>query len=295
MANFFDIRGMANRIASLIVAGALTVGGLTTLGNVVINGTCTGTGCGAGSSGTSTQVAFFDAGNMLSSSSTLTYTTSTGTFLVGTGTVTSTQITNGVVTSSRFVAMINDSVNGIAGYSFGPIMNNSGFYYDNANGAMIIKYSGARIFQFGTGSAVYSYVTFAAAVAGVDLGNTSGGNFRTLYVTNVSSTGSVSSTRLAVVNSGIFSVDKTITPIGTTGAQTINKSAGTVNFAALASSLVVTNSLVTATAQVFCAPVKTDGTFTSCVASTTAGGGSFTMRANSAATAETPAIFFVIN
>jgi len=40
-------------------------------------------------------------------------------------------------------------------------------------------------------------------------------------------------------------VDATMTAIGTTGAQTINKAAGTVNIASGASSVVVTNSLVT--------------------------------------------------
>ena len=41
-----------------------------------------------------------------------------------------------------------------------------------------------------------------------------------------------------------LAIDKTITAAATTGAQTINKAAGSVNFAAAASSLVVTNSLV---------------------------------------------------
>lgn len=83
----------------------------------------------------------------------------------------------------------------------------------------------------------------------------------------------------------LLSLDKTITAGGTTGAQTINKPMGTVNFAAAATSLVVTNSLV-ATTSIITATVGTnDATMKSvqCVA----GSGSFTIYANAAATAET--------
>lgn len=88
-------------------------------------------------------------------------------------------------------------------------------------------------------------------------------------------------------------LDKTITAGGTTGARTINKPAGSVNFAAAASSLVVTNSLVDASSVIVATVATNDTTMTSvqCVAAS----GSFTMYANSAATAETRVNFIVIN
>jgi hypothetical protein len=92
---------------------------------------------------------------------------------------------------------------------------------------------------------------------------------------------------------GDIILDKTVTASGTTGAQTINKTVGSVNFAAAASSLVVTNSRVT-TASVIIATVATnDTTLKSVVA--VAGSGSVTLTANAAATAETRVNFIVIN
>ena len=88
-------------------------------------------------------------------------------------------------------------------------------------------------------------------------------------------------------------VDKTITPGGTTGAQTINKTAGSVNFAAGAISLVVTNSLVT-TSSIILATVATDDA-TMRVMKAVPGAGSFTLISNAAATAETRVNFLVLN
>ena len=88
-------------------------------------------------------------------------------------------------------------------------------------------------------------------------------------------------------------VPKTITAGGTTGAQTINKTAGSVNFAAAATSLVVTNSFVDAN-SVIIATVATDDTTMKSVAAV-AGAGSFTLYANAATTAETRVNWFVAN
>lgn len=90
-----------------------------------------------------------------------------------------------------------------------------------------------------------------------------------------------------------LSLDKTITAGGTTGAQTINKPAGSVNFAAAATSLVVTNSLATTNSIVLCTVATNDATMTS--AQAVAGAGSFTLYANVAATGETRVNFVVIN
>lgn len=88
-------------------------------------------------------------------------------------------------------------------------------------------------------------------------------------------------------------VPKTITAAGTTGAQTINKTAGSVNFAAAATSLVVTNSFVDANSVIICTVATNDATMTSVQA--VAGSGSFTLYANAAATAETRVNFLVVN
>lgn len=92
---------------------------------------------------------------------------------------------------------------------------------------------------------------------------------------------------------GDVALAKTITAGGTTGAQTINKTAGSVNFAAAATSLVVTNNLVTTNSVVIATIATNDTTFTSVQA--VAGAGSFTLYANAAATAETRVNFLVIN
>lgn len=89
------------------------------------------------------------------------------------------------------------------------------------------------------------------------------------------------------------SFGKVVTPTGTTGAQTINKPIGSVNFAASATSLVVTNALVSTNSVVVCTVATNDTTMKSVVA--VAAAGSFTITANAAATAETRVNFLVIN
>lgn len=88
-------------------------------------------------------------------------------------------------------------------------------------------------------------------------------------------------------------LSKTSTAVATTGAQTINKPAGSVNFAAAATSLVVTNALVTANSVIIATVNTNDGTMKS--VSAVAAAGSFTLHANAAATAETRVSFIVIN
>jgi len=83
------------------------------------------------------------------------------------------------------------------------------------------------------------------------------------------------------------------TAIGTTGAQTINKAVGSVNFAAGQSSLVVTNSSVTTASQIMVTVYGTDATAT--FARVTRALGSFTITLNSAATSETAVGFLIIN
>jgi hypothetical protein len=88
-------------------------------------------------------------------------------------------------------------------------------------------------------------------------------------------------------------LDKTITAAGTTGAQTINKSSGAVNFAAAASSLVVTNSLVTVNSVIQLTVGTNDTTMRSAIA--VAAAGSFTIYPTTAPTAETRVNFTITN
>jgi hypothetical protein len=87
--------------------------------------------------------------------------------------------------------------------------------------------------------------------------------------------------------------NSTITAGGTTGNQTINKHLGSVNFAAAATSLTVSNTDVTASSIIICQVMTNDTTAKSC--SVVPGSGTFTIYLNAAATAETKVAFIVFN
>ncbi len=92
---------------------------------------------------------------------------------------------------------------------------------------------------------------------------------------------------------GPIDLGGTLTLKGITGAQTINKLAGSVNFAAGATTLVVTNSFVDEESLVFAAVRSNDAT--ALIKNIIPAAGSFTIRLNAAATAETSVGFFVLN
>ena len=92
---------------------------------------------------------------------------------------------------------------------------------------------------------------------------------------------------------GKVSLLATNTASGTTGNQTINKPSGTVNMAAAATSLTVTNSLCTTSSLVFC-EIRTNDS-TAIIKNVVPGSGSFTINLNAAATAETSIGFFIVN
>lgn len=89
-----------------------------------------------------------------------------------------------------------------------------------------------------------------------------------------------------------LSAEATVTAGGTTGAQVINKLSGSVNFAAGASSLIVTNSLCTADTFIFCTVLTNDTT--AIIKNVVATSGSFTIRLNAAATGETKVAFLLV-
>ncbi|MBA3705391.1 MAG: hypothetical protein H0W84_05680 [Bacteroidetes bacterium] len=103
----------------------------------------------------------------------------------------------------------------------------------------------------------------------------------------------VANERLRIQSTGGFTFPSTNTAAGTTGAQTINKISGTVNIAAAATSVVVTNSLVSTTSIVF-AVVRTNDA-TALIKNVVPAAGSFTITLNAATTSETSIGFWVIN
>ena len=96
-----------------------------------------------------------------------------------------------------------------------------------------------------------------------------------------------------ISDNGKISYLATNTTAGTTGAQTINRPSGTVNFGIGASALVVTNSLCTTSSIVF-ATVRTNDA-TAYIKNVVPAAGSFTINLGAAATAETSVGFFIIN
>lgn len=83
------------------------------------------------------------------------------------------------------------------------------------------------------------------------------------------------------------------TAAGSTGAQTINKVAGSVLFAAAAQTLVVTNNLITANSQII-ATVQGDDTTAKYVVISNQAAGTFTLKLNAAATAQLKVSFFIL-
>ena len=144
---------------------------------------------------------------------------------------------------------------------------------------------------FGAGSAVTTQVLFYAGVNATGATNNYaffGGLTAATGRYNLYMSGTA-----ANYFGGDMQFNKTVTAGGTTGAQTISKNAGTVNFAAAATSLVVTNTLVTTSSIIICTVGTNDTTMKSALA--VAAAGSFTIHSNAAATAETRVNFIVIN
>jgi len=133
------------------------------------------------------------------------------------------------------------------------------------------------------------------ACGGQGTGTGVGGSFivKTAPAGSSGSSANAYVSQLIITGAGDFQVPKTITAAGTTGAQTINKPQGSVNFAASATSLVVTNSLVTANSVIMLTIAANDATMKS--VSYVPASGSFTIYANAAATAETRVNFRVLN
>jgi len=132
--------------------------------------------------------------------------------------------------------------------------------------------------------------TSSIANFGIRGSNTSGGTNALLVQNNRSPT---PDDIHKIENNGKISYLATNTAAGTTGAQTINRPSGTVNFLNGTSALVVTNSLCTTSSIVF-ATVRTNDA-TAYIKNVVPAAGSFTINLGANATAETSVGFFIIN
>lgn len=151
------------------------------------------------------------------------------------------------------------------------------------------------------GTATASYLKFTAnattgqlSTDGFDVGIDSSGNAEIRQREALDIVIYANNTEAARVKSaGNIVLPTTVTAGGTTGNQTINKTTGTVNFAAAATQITVTNSLVSATSIVL-AVVRTNDT-TATIKNVVPSAGSFVITLTAGATAETSVGFVVIN
>ena len=172
------------------------------------------------------------------------------------------------------VELYGDGGTQLAGFGVG--CSASGFF----TGEMYLGTNTSKGIYFYTSSAAGVRMMVSAA-GGVSIGNTTDAGAGNLSVTGTITTASS------------INMPKTITADATTGAQTINKPSGSINFAAAATSLVVTNSLVTANSVIILTVAANDTTCKSCAV--VAGAGSFTIYPNAAPTAETRVNFIITN
>jgi hypothetical protein len=167
--------------------------------------------------------------------------------------------------------------------------------------------TGVGDFKVGSSSTVENYIRVATISAvptvrlasrRVQMGDAEGFGNGTLITLDDSSNGITlggSASALTVTANNVYNwqYNRTLTTGGVTGAQTINKPYGSVNFAAGASSLVVTNSVAVSSSIIFPTPQTNDATCRDF--SITRASGSFTINANAPCTAETTVGFQVTN
>ncbi len=205
---------------------------------------------------------------------TTTYATADGLGLQ-TNTVNATTVTTTTVQASTFSPNTLTTLNFVAGSSA-------------ASGATIAHDFRSQVSE--SGSAGRTILRIAP-----NFTSTGSGTYNLIEIgenSNSSGTGAQTN-QLVISKAGKFTYAATNTAAGTTGDQTINKPSGTVNFAATATALTVTNSLCTTSSIIFCTVRTNDAT--SQIKNVVPGSGSFVITLNAAATAETSVGFLIIN
>lgn len=294
-----DTTGTADIDGNLTVAGTstltgnvtatanLTVNGNTTLGNattdtitltgtvqpgVVIEGSSSGAAMRITQTGSGGAIVVEDS---TTPDSTPFSVDATGTVLIGTSTAGTDAAKLDIVNVSRKAITISDVTND-ATTKVGIITCRH--YTNSEEGVGIIR---------GLCNSTDSYVMFGGGDNAVNAAKL------IQFYTAADTTTLTGTVTLTLSQSSGIAMEKTITAAGTTGAQTINKNAGSVNFAAAAASLVVTDSRVTANSVILATVATNDATMKSAAAVPAAG--SFTLYPNAAPTAETRVNFLVIN
>jgi len=166
-----------------------------------------------------------------------------------------------------------ETTNGFFGLTYGSAIT--------TGAGLTIGNSGANKFQF-TGNGTFNIAEAAAPSLTSGWGKVyADSTAHQLYGMNAAGTKTM------------LTLDKTITTAGTTGAQTYNVSIGSIRIAAAGTSVVLTDSLITANSVVLCNLGTVDTTAKSVVA--VPGAGSCTFTLNAAATAEVAIFFHVLN
>ncbi len=221
----------------------------------------------------------------------------TATLSAGGNIATPGSVTTGTTGAANGLVALSGTTSGTVGITVASVAGTWTFQLpvDDGTPGQFLQTDGAGVTSWQTVSAGFSC---AACGSNIVQKGDGAGNLANGQLTDTGS--AVSPTVNAATDLGTTSLgyrqvflDATITAGGTTGAQTINKSAGSVNFAAAATSLVVTSNKVTASSIVICTVATNDTTLKSVQCVPTAG--SFTMFASAAATAETRVSFWILN
>jgi hypothetical protein len=304
--------GNLNVIGAIVFAGVITGDG-SGLTNIDAEGIDTGT-LDVARGGT--NIGSYTIGDLIQATGATTLTplagVSAGSYLrsggVGTANVWSTvKLPNTATTGDIWIASASNTIIALADVATGSVLRSGGVGVAPNYGKVTSSHVDSTIptISGGANSDITSFtgpITFADAATF----NTQIANNGPYFDVNVfegnsgdilTSTGTATqwSNQIALdtltINTSL-STEATITAGGTTGAQTINKLSGTVNFAAGASSLIVTNSLCTADTMIFCSVLTNDTT--ALIKNVVATSGSFTIRLNANATAETKVAFLLV-
>lgn len=193
-------------------------------------------------------------------------------------------------TTGSFTGAVSGNQNGtVAAPAFTFLTDTNTGMYRNAADDLGFAVGGSRFLSLATSTSTFGDVDGNAASKVISI-NQAGNIVVNAQLSNVALTAAQLS--LTNVTDGV-TLDRTITAAGTTGNQTINDMAGTVNFAAAATALTVTNALVTTSSIIVVTARTNDATCT--VKNYVPAAGSFVINMTAACTAETSVGFVVTN
>ena len=294
IANGFGVRDGTGTARTVALSGNISLANnLTTSGNFALTLTTTA----------ATNVTLPTTGTLatLAGTETLSGKTLTTPIARGAGTTTGTAFTVQNSASATRAIIRDDGSYGVNGYipsAHAPTSGYAGVWMDSSNSGVI----GETTSNF---KGVYMVANVARAGGAWTQQDTARNSFifSLGYEANnnglsllraAAGSGNTFSTFFAVDGTtGGLTLQKTITAAGTTGARTINQPTGSVNFAAGATSLVVTNSLVSTSSVIMVTMASNDATAAGL--RVVAGAGSFTIHLMTAPTAEMRVNFLVTN